>query len=133
MIGAAVYSLKRDGNVQLSANFTVKEFACKDGSDIVIIDPLLVWILQNVRAHFKKPVDITSAYRTVAYNATLRGSAKDSYHMLGMAADFVVRGVPAADVQEYLEMIMPATGGIGKAKNYTHVDTRAVRARWVYS
>lgn len=32
------YSVKRDGNIKLSSNFTVNEFACHDGSDTVLID-----------------------------------------------------------------------------------------------
>ncbi len=131
MYQVTIYSKKNSGNVYISTNFRVKEFACSDGSDIVIIDPLLVWILQNVRDHFKRAVTITSAYRTVAHNNKI-GGAKDSYHLLGMAADFVVSGIDAADVQNYLESVMPGTGGIGKAKKYTHVDTRAVKARWTY-
>ena len=31
------YSVKSQGNVKLSSNFTVKEFACKDNSDSVNI------------------------------------------------------------------------------------------------
>lgn len=132
MYQVVIYSKKDSGNVQLSRNFKVREFSCNDGSDVVIIDPLLIWILQNVRDHFGKAVTITSGYRTVAYNSTLKGSAKDSYHLLGMAADFAVSGVKASEVQNYLESLMPGTGGIGKAANYTHVDTRAVKARWTY-
>lgn len=132
MYQVVVYNLKESSNVQLSKNFKVREFACKDGSNTVFIDPLLVWILQNVRDHFGKPINITSGYRTVSYNAKISGSASDSLHTYGMAADFVVNGVKASEVQAYLETIMPGTGGIGKASSYTHVDTRAVKARWTY-
>lgn len=131
MYQVVIYSKKDSGNVQLSKNFKVREFACKDGSDVVIIDPLLIWILQNVRDYFKKPVNITSGYRTVTHNNSA-GGAENSYHILGMAADFVVEGVKASAVQDYLETIMPGSGGIGRAVNYTHVDTRAVKARWTY-
>lgn len=132
MYQIVAYSKKTSGNAPLSKNFKVKEFACKDGSDIVLIDPLLIWILQNVRDHFGKVVNITSGYRTVAHNKTVSGSASNSYHLYGMAADFTVSGVPASKVQAYLETVMPGTGGIGKASNYTHVDTRAEKARWTY-
>ena len=132
MYNVVAYSKKESSNKQLSKSFKVGEFACNDGSNVVVIDPLLVWILQNVRDHFGKPVHITSGYRTVSYNAKVSGSSSDSLHTYGMAADFVVDGVKAADVQAYLETVMPGTGGIGKASNYTHVDTRAVKARWTY-
>ena len=40
------YSVKSQGNVKLSSNFTVKEFACKDNSDSVLIDTAFVDVLQ---------------------------------------------------------------------------------------
>lgn len=133
-----VYSLKAEGGEQIARNFRVREFACKDGSDVVIIDILLPWILQNVRDHFVKKypekkirVKITSAYRTTSYNTKI-GGASSSMHIYGCAADFVVEGVDAKEVQEYLETVLPNTGGIGKADNYTHVDTRDNKSRWTY-
>lgn len=131
MYQVMVYNKNESSNKQLSKNFQVCEFACNDGSNVVIIDPLLVWILQNVRDYFGKPVHITSAYRTASHNADI-GGASNSMHTYGMAADFIVDGVEACDVQSYLESVMPGTGGIGKADDYTHVDTRAEMSRWTY-
>lgn len=127
-----LYSKKTEGNVMVARNFKASEFACQDGSDIILIDPLLVWILQNVRDHFGKPVNITSGYRTPAHNAKLPEASSGSYHLQGRAADFTVTGVKAEEVQAYLESIMPNTGGIGKASTYTHVDTRETKSRWTY-
>lgn len=132
MFQVVAYNKKESANVQLSKSFKVGEFACNDSSNVVLVDPLLVWVLQNVRDHFGKPVHITSGYRTVSYNAKVGGSSSDSMHTYGMAADFVVDGVKASEVQKYLETVMPGTGGIGKADTYTHVDTRAVKSRWTY-
>ena len=41
------WSRTRDGTRKLSANFTVAEFACKDGSDPVFVDSSLAALLQN--------------------------------------------------------------------------------------
>lgn len=41
------YSYAKDGNRKLSANFAVKEFRCKDGSDPIFIDDELVTLLQK--------------------------------------------------------------------------------------
>ena len=41
------YSRRKDGSTHLSADFTVQEFACKDGSDPVFIDTELVALLQG--------------------------------------------------------------------------------------
>lgn len=123
------YSIKRDGNIHLSPHFTVKEFACSDGSDEIRIDPKLVDYLEKIRAHFGKPVRITSGYRSPAYNAKV-GGVKNSYHMKGMAADIVIDGVKSKEVAQYAEKI--GCGGIGwyEARNFTHIDTRSGCVRW---
>lgn len=125
-----VYSRIKDGSLKVSPNFTVKEFACKDGSDVVLINPMLVNLLQQIRNHFGLPVTINSAYRTVAYNSRVSGSSSESQHCNGNAADIVVQGVKPKDVADYVERLMPNTGGIGRYSTFTHVDVRSVKARW---
>ena len=85
------YSYAKDGNRKLSANFAVKEFRCKDGSDPIFIDDELVTLLQKIRDHFGKSVTITSAYRTAAHNKAVKG-ATYSQHCYGKAADIRVQG-----------------------------------------
>ena len=80
------YSLKADGSRRLAPSFTVREFRCLDGSDVVMIDESLVVLLQCIREHFGKPITITSGYRTAAHNKSV-GGAKSSQHLLGRAAD----------------------------------------------
>lgn len=123
------YYKSRDGNKRLSANFTVKEFACKDGSDYILIDTELVKLLQNIREHFGKPVTINSAYRSKTYNKKI-GGAKSSQHCLGTAADIKISGVTPLAAAQYIESIQPSKGGIGLYKTFTHVDTRTKRSRW---
>ena len=123
------YSLKKDGSKKLSTNFSVKEFACKDGSDSIVIDHELVGILQKIRDHFGKPVTINSAYRNATYNKKV-GGASNSQHVYGKAADIVVSGVSPEKVAQYAEYLMPNKGGIGLYSTFTHVDVRANRARW---
>lgn len=123
------YSKRASGNKKLSENFTVKEFACKDGSDKVIIDTKLVTILQTIRDHFGKTVTITSGYRNPEYNSRI-GGAKSSQHCLGTAADIVIEGVSPLEVAQYAEFLLNATGGIGLYGSFTHIDVRLSRARW---
>ena len=123
------YSLKKDGSKKLSANFKVKEFACKDGSDSIIIDSDLVIVLQKIRDHFGKAVTINSAYRNATYNKKIGGASK-SQHVYGKAADIVVSGVSPEKVAQYAEYLMPSKGGIGLYPAFTHVDVRANRSRW---
>lgn len=133
------WSRTRDGTRKLSANFTVAEFACKDGSDPVFVDSSLAALLQKIRDHFGRPVVITSGYRTAAHNAAVGGS-KSSQHLLGRAADFHVEGVPVAAVAAYAETLLPSRGGIGRypkdaahpkrSTGWVHIDTRAGKSRW---
>lgn len=123
------YSKSVNGNIKLSNNFLVKEFACKDGSDYILIDTELVKLLQNIRNHFNKPVTINSAYRNPAYNKKV-GGVSNSQHTKGTAADIVVSGATPKEVAQYAEHLMPNSGGIGLYKTFTHVDVRSSRARW---
>lgn len=130
------YSLKADSKKKLSPNFTVYEFRCRDGSDVVMIDESLVMLLQCIREHFGKPITITSGYRTAAHNTAV-GGAKSSQHLLGRAADIQVAGVPVEDVAAYAESLLPGWGGVGRypvkagrTKGWVHVDTRAKKSRW---
>lgn len=135
------YSCTRDGEKFLGPNFRVREFACRDGSDPVMIDAELVVLLQCIREHFGKPLHITSGYRTASYNARpdVNGS-KSSQHLLGRAADFWVEEVPIAEVADYAEKLLPDRGGIGRYSKdrahpdrktgWVHVDTRPQKSRW---
>ena len=130
------YSLAKDGARQLSPAFKVREFRCRDGSDVVMIDESLVVLLQCIREHFGKPITITSGYRTAAHNAAV-GGAKSSQHLLGRAADIRVQGIPVEQLAAYAETCLPGTGGIGRyppragrAVGWVHVDTRPAKSRW---
>lgn len=123
------YSKKKDGNKKVSDNFKVKEFACKDGSDVVFVSPQLVKVLQELRNHFGKAVNINSGYRTYAYNKKI-GGANYSQHTYGTAVDVYIKGVTPKEVAEYCELILGDTGGIGIYSNFTHIDVREVKARW---
>jgi hypothetical protein len=88
---------------QVSPNFNLGEFACKDGTPYV--DGLvreqgltkeqarvrardLAKRLERVRkAGGDRRLDLNSVYRTKAHNATIPGSATNSAHLRGFAAD----------------------------------------------
>lgn len=130
------YSLKADGSRRLAPSFTVREFRCRDGSDVVMIDESLVVLLQCIREHFGKPITITSGYRTAAHNKSVGGAAY-SQHLYGRAADIRVQGIPVEQLAAYAETCLPGTGGIGRyppragrAVGWVHVDTRPAKSRW---
>ena len=122
------YSLKKDGDKQLSKNFKVREFYCHDGSDKVLIDTELVEILQSIRDAFGKPITINSAYRNVTYNKKI-GGAKNSQHVYGKAADIRVDGVPPFAVAAWMEQHIKSVGkhacGYYPIQLFCHVDSRS--------
>lgn len=131
MVEINAYSKAKDGDKKLSTNFKVKEFACKDGSDAVLVAPRLVMVLQSLRSHFCAAVTINSGYRTPQYNTKVGGVAH-SQHCYGTAADIVVRGKTPAQVAAYARQLMPDWGGVGvyAKKGFTHIDVREVKADW---
>ena len=132
MNGATVrtYSLSKDGGKQITKHFKVREFRCRDGSDAIFISEGLVQILEQIRCHFGKAVTINSGYRTNSHNAKQKGASARSQHLYGLAADFVVSGVDPDRVADYAEELLGNTGGVGRYDTFTHIDVRAVKARW---
>lgn len=122
MVGVQQFSKSRDGAKQLSENFKIKEFACKDGTDKILVDVTFVQThLQDIRTHFGKPVNVNSGYRSPAYNTKV-GGAKNSYHMQGRAFDISIKGVTPAEIARYAASI--GVPGIIQYNTFVHVDSR---------
>ena len=91
--------------MQLSKHFSLKEMtksmtAQRKGIDntpgsaeIKSLGDLCYEVLEPLRAHFDKPVTITSGYRSEALCEAI-GSKKTSQHAKGQAVDFEIAGVP---------------------------------------
>lgn len=126
------FYLSKSADFNLSPNFKVREFACKDGSDKVLIDSNLVDKLQSLRTYLGKPITIVSGYRTDSYNEQC-GGAKSSYHLKGMAVDIYSNGVKPIVIALWAEM--NGLGGVGlylnRNQEFVHIDTRENKYRWV--
>lgn len=122
--------------MKLSKNFTLEEFACKDGSDTppeaVENLKLLAAQLQVLRDYTGKSIGINSGYRSKAHNTKI-GGAKNSMHLYGKAADITVSGMKASQVHALIEKLIAdgkmKDGGIGKYHTWTHYDIGEPR-RW---
>jgi uncharacterized protein YcbK (DUF882 family) len=70
-----------------------------------------------------RPVVITSAYRTQATNAALRGSATNSFHMRGQALDLHTPGVTTRRLRGLARA--EGAGGVGwyPSRGFVHIDT----------
>ena len=122
---------------QLTKNFRLSEFKCKDGTDVP--DDLrenvqlLCDNLQVLRDHIGKPIRVISGYRSPKYNRRI-GGAKRSQHMLAKAADIKVTGMSPSEVKaEIVKLIKEGkmmSGGIGLYTTFTHYDVRGRNARW---
>lgn len=124
--------------MRLTPNFTLEEFACKDGTPVP--DDLfenvkeLALNLQVLRDYVGVPVLITgSGYRTEAHNKKVKG-AKNSQHLYARAADINADGYTPAQLSAIIETLITARrmkqGGIGIYKNFVHYDIRGTKARW---
>lgn len=84
-------------------------------------------MLMKVQKEFGRQLNVNSGYRSPEYNATLRGAAKNSYHMQGMAMDISWSGINAETREEFVR-IARSNGfrGIGRygpsAGNFVHID-----------
>ena len=120
-----IYSRLVDGNKSLTPNFKIKEFACQDGSDTIVLHTdFIVNKLQKIRSHFNKPVTINSAYRNPTHNKKVGGSS-NSYHVKGRAFDIVVKDVSPNEVAKYAQSI--GIKGIIRYSWGVHVDSRGTK------
>jgi uncharacterized protein YcbK (DUF882 family) len=134
----AKYKLKViELNMYLTKNFTLKEFASKDGSDfpLEVIPNIqkLSAALQIIRDEFNLPMSIGSGYRSKAHNDKV-GGAKRSLHLTGMAADIKVKGKSPTEVVEVILKLIAQgkipEGGLKGYNTFTHYDIRGFKARW---
>jgi len=114
-------------NIKVSKNFRLREFQCKDGSQLVKVDSKLVTRLQKLRDRIKKPIYITSGYRTASHNKKVGGSPT-SQHLYGRAVDIKVTGMNPKTLAKHAESV--GFDGIGIYKTFVHVDVRGYKARW---
>jgi uncharacterized protein YcbK (DUF882 family) len=139
MLGALAWLKFRKGmDNKLSKNFSLTEFASKDGAETPadVLENLrkLAQNLEVIRAHFgNKPIKINSGYRSPAHNKKVNGKP-GSLHMTGKAADFVITGFTPKQIAAELDKLIAAKkisqGGIGIYPNFTHYDIRGKKARW---
>jgi len=98
---------------RISPHFHLKEFTKSKTADekkienspsveqIKNITALCKNVLEMVRKHFRKPVFITSGYRSPALNKAVGGS-RYSQHLKGEAADFVVKEIPVHKIFDFI-------------------------------
>lgn len=122
--------------MKLTNNFSLSEFNKHNFpiSDTVFQNIFaLAKNLQVLRDEVKKPIKITSGYRSPEHNAKV-GGVKSSRHITGEAADFKIAGMTPKEVAAVIEKLISTgkmeEGGIGIYSTWIHYDHRNVKARW---
>lgn len=111
--------------------FTRSDLAARRGQEIVVevgseihnhLLHLCETILQPLREGLGRPVTVLSGYRPEWLNAAVGGS-RSSDHMLGLAADIVVPGVPPLEVCRHAASLgLPYRQLIHEYGRWTHLS-----------
>jgi uncharacterized protein YcbK (DUF882 family) len=90
------------------------------------LPPLMVDMLSVLQEgwEYRHPVVVTSGYRTDATNQGHEGAAPASLHLVGMAADIQVPGLPLEFVAAACERLSDRLGflGVGLYPRFVHLD-----------
>lgn len=118
-------------NHQLTQNFSIREFMCKDGTHVP--EHLLYNVrqlasnLQIIRSYLGTPLFITSGYRTSIYNKNV-GGAVGSQHLLANAADVKSRDFSPFYVFSQIRELMKSgkieAGCVILYNTFVHYDRR---------
>lgn len=111
-------------------NFTPTELACKGSGDLIVNYKALD-ALQTLRTMWRRPLVITSAFRTPKHNAAVGGAPK-SKHLTGQAFDVRMHQYADAAVVSFIYYATKAgfTGfGIylDRPVRFIHIDTGPTR------
>lgn len=113
----------------LSTHFNRHEFTCRCGCGFDDISPDLITLLEEIRQAYSLPVIINCGCRCASHNAKVGGAVK-SQHLIGFAADIVIRGISPARVYQWIDEHYPQQLGLGSYDSFVHVDVRQHCARW---
>ena len=121
--------LNEINNIIITPYFNLSEFTCPCCKR-VMLHPLLLEKLEQLRKIIERPIHITSGYRCFAYNRKVGGVA-NSYHCIGLAADIKVKDINLIELLEICENIDFPGIGFYEKKNFLHLDVRPTkRTRW---
>ena len=127
--------------MQLTKNFHLSEFNCKDGTvvpeDLMDNAKELAKALQIIRDFIDEPMDLNSVYRHPQYNKDIGGGSQ-SQHLLCKAADIDCDELSfnpkqlARIIKGLISLGLIPEGGIGiyTSDNFVHYDIRKQKARW---
>lgn len=113
-------------------NFAIEELACQcagrfcDGE--YWHDPTFLDRLQALRDAARHPLIVTSGHRCRLWNAWVAGAPRSQHKTL--AVDISLRGADRHRLLAQAQRV--GFTGFGLARNFLHLDRRAVSATWYY-
>ena len=115
----------------ISQNFSRSEFACQCGCGFDTVDTQLIKLLEKIREHFKKPIQINSGCRCAKHNIAVGSTSSKSQHLFGRAADIFIMAVPPEEIAKFMDSKWPNRFGVGVYSSWVHIDSRTNGpARW---
>lgn len=126
---------------KLTVKQVIKAHARQKGSTWNSIPPKSMWknMMPTLQAADQLAValgsdlrEVTSAYRSPAYNSRCPGAKPRSYHMQNVALDLMFNTSQSrvARVARELRDNGAFKGGVGRYSLFTHIDTRGYNADW---
>lgn len=122
-------------------NFSANEFTSYFNRPLNATPPSSIWtnivptlrIVDELCDVLGTKIRITSSYRSPAYNANIKGAARDSYHKKFMALDIQADGKSPSQVYSVLKSWRNQgrfRGGLGLYSRFVHIDTRGYNSNW---
>ena len=132
-------------NGNIVTNFSYNEIACNDDHETVILNAEVINHAQNLqkfREWYNRPMQVTSWYRTPAYNKKVGGSPK-SQHLDGVATDFLLptdfstfsnkrKDEFIKNCRNKWHEICKNSGGFGIYDTFIHLDSRTTKSDFDY-
>jgi uncharacterized protein YcbK (DUF882 family) len=123
--------------MQLTKNFNLAEFNCRDGRVVpdkyVSNVKTLAENLQVLRDHIGEPIHLNSCYRPPDYNKKVGGKPA-SQHLTASAADITTKSHTPKQLAAIIEKLITTgkmkQGGLGIYPGFVHYDIRGKKARW---
>jgi uncharacterized protein YcbK (DUF882 family) len=122
---------------KISENFRLQEFDSSCGREMPLeVQKNVIQLGQNLqvlRDYLGASITINSGYRSPERNKKIKGATR-SQHLLGTAADIVVKGHTPKQVADAIEFLINQgkmrEGGLKAYGTFTHYDIRGTKARW---
>lgn len=133
-----IYNNMAAARAALEANwrwphFSIEELSCHCGGRFCdgayFHAPEFLDALETLRERVSRALVITSGHRCAQWNAAVRGAPNSQHKRI--AVDISLYGHDRRLLLNYAEAL--GFTGIGLARNFIHLDRRAIPARWFYN